>query len=200
MQDRIFNYSSFFSKFPVINLENFILRDLSLSDNQRYFEVLSDPNVAQFLSDEDVPESPYKALEEIKFWGSLFYKKQSIFWAIVEKETNNLIGTVGFNSWNFSSQRAEMSYDLASTHWRRNIMSEVLFHVLTFAFTKMCINRIEAKTMTHNVASAALLLKMGFKKEGVLKSYRKVRSKFIDVDLYSLLREEWSAAKNKGIA
>ena len=187
MQSRIFNYSSFFSKFPVLDLGDLVLRDLLLEDAKCYYEVLSDPNVGQFLSDEDVPNSVDKALEEVKFWGSLFFKKQSVFWAIAERDSNRLIGTIGFNSWNFNSHRAEISYDLASTHWRRGIMTKVLSAVLDFAYYKMCLNRIEAKTMTHNLASAGLLLKTGFQKEGVLKSYRKVRGAFIDVDLYSLI-------------
>ena len=190
MHDSFFNYNAFFSKFPTLDLGGIILRDLRLADDQRYYEVLSDPNVGQFLSDEDVPDSVNKAREEIKFWGSLFYKKQSIFWCIAEKETNKLIGTVGFNSWNFNSHRAEISYDLASTYWRRGIMTKVLNAVLDFAYYRMCLNRVEAKTMTNNFASAGLLLKIGFQKEGVLRSYRKVYGNFIDVDLYSLILRE----------
>lgn len=190
MQGKVFNYSAFFSKFPTIDLGDIVLRDLSFADSQRYYEILSDPNVGQFLSDEDVPNSVHKAKEEIKFWSSLFYKKQSIFWGIAEKAQNNLIGTVGFNYWNFSSYRAEISYDLASTHWRRGIMTRILIAVLDFAYHRMCLNRVEAKTMTNNIASANLLLKIGFHKEGVLKSYRKVHGKFINVDLYSLILSE----------
>jgi ribosomal-protein-alanine N-acetyltransferase len=61
----------------------------------------------------------------------------------------------------------------------------------------MHLQRIEAKTMTNNIASAAVLLKMNFRKEGTLRAYRRVRGNLIDVDLYSLIPEDFAKLKSE---
>jgi [ribosomal protein S5]-alanine N-acetyltransferase len=186
-----FNHSAFFSKFPNLEVDGFSIRDIRISDAGAYYDLFADPNVAKFLSDEDIPNSVEAAEQEIKFWGSLFYRRSSIFWAIADKKSDKLIGTIGFNSWSFTSHRAEICYDLRSDYWRRGIMSAVLSKVLDFAFVKMSLNRIEARTMIHNEASIGILLKKKFKQEGVERGYRKVRGEFIDVTLFSLLASDW---------
>ena len=187
------NKEKFFRKFPIIRFGDFILRELMLADNIRYYQLLSDPNVSQYLSDEDIPSSPEAAIEEIKFWSSLFYLKHSIYWCIAEAKTNNLIGTIGFNSWSFYNNRAEISYELMSQYWRRGIMSATMSQVLDFAFTTMQIHRMEAKTMTHNIASQKFLEKHNFTHESLMKAYRKVRGKFVDIETYVLFKNDWLA-------
>ncbi len=187
-----FNSQSFFSKFPNIDLGNIKLRDLSLNDSERYFMLMSDKLVNEYLSDEDIPKSLNESSEEVRFWGGLFYRKQSVFWAIAESEKQNLIGTIGFNSWNIYNMRAEISYDLMPDYWRKGIMTKTLSNVVSFAFQKMGINRIEAKTMLNNVASQKLLEKIGFKREGILREYRIIREVPSDVLLYSLIQKDCS--------
>ncbi len=186
-----FNAQDFFSKFPIIDIGNIRLRELKITDKDRYYEMFSDPEVSQYQSDEDMPKSPNDALEDVKFWGGLFYRKQSIFWAIAEASSDNLIGTVGFNTWNIYNRRAEISYDLMKQYWRQGIMTKVLTNCIRFSFTKMNLNRIEARTMLGNIPSCRLLEKIGFKEEGVVRQYRFVKERFIDIKLFSLLKKEF---------
>ncbi|CAL7959190.1 (ribosomal protein S5)-alanine N-acetyltransferase [Alphaproteobacteria bacterium] len=188
-----FNFQGFFSKFPNIDLGDIRLRDLSVRDQNNYYQLLSDPEVSKYLSDEDIPQSVEAALAEIRFYGSLFYRKQSVFWAISYGESQELIGTIGFNSWNFHNRRAEISYDLMSPYFRRGIMTKVLSNVITFGLQKMMLNRIEARTMLDNIASCKILEKMNFKQEGVLKSYRIIRGQPTDIILFSLIRQDFHA-------
>lgn len=153
---------------------------------------MSDPEVVKYLSDEDIPTSVEAAEDEIKFWGGLFYRKQSVFWAIADTASDKFIGTVGYNSWNFHNRRAEISYDLMKEHWRKGIMTKALNNALIFGFKDMDLMRIEARTMLDNIPSQKILEKVGFKKEGVLRSYRVIRGKPTDVVLYSLIRSDFS--------
>jgi ribosomal-protein-alanine N-acetyltransferase len=188
------NLYSFFSKFPVIELGEIRLRDLMLSDKEEYFTMMTDPEVVKYLSDEDVPNTIEAAVEEIKFWGGLFYRKQSVFWAIANSESDKFIGTVGYNSWNFYNRRAEISYDLMKDHWRKGIMTKALNNALIYGFKEMDLLRIEARTMLDNVPSQKILEKLGFKKEGVLRQYRVIRGEPTDVLLYSLIRSDFAGA------
>ncbi len=187
------NVYKFFSRFPVLDLGGIRLRDLMLSDKEEYFAMMSDPEVVQYLSDEDIPTSVEQAEQEIKFWGGLFYRKQSVFWAIADKANDKFIGTIGYNSWNIHNQRAEISYDLVREHWRKGIMTKALNNALIFGFKDMGLQRIEARTMLGNIPSQKILEKVGFKKEGVLRSYRIIREQPTDVLIYSLIRSDFAA-------
>ncbi len=167
-----------------------------LSDKHDYYEMMSDPEVVKFLSDEDVPTSVSAAEDEIKFWGGLFYRKQSVFWAVADANTNQMIGTVGYNSWNIHNCRAEISYDLKRQYWRKGIMSKVVTNAIIFGFSQMGLNRIEARTMIGNDASQGLLNKIGFKKEGIQRNYRVIRNEPIDVCLYSITKNDLSGFLN----
>jgi ribosomal-protein-alanine N-acetyltransferase len=195
MERHAFDWVAFFKSFPILNVGTLNLRELRIFDDADYYEILSHDRVAEFISDEDLPSSIYNAREEIKFWAKLFNLKRSVFWAIADQKTDKLMGTIGFNYWNFHNNRAEISYELGFQYWRKGIMSQVLKKVLDFAFSQMHLQRIEAKTMTNNIASAAVLRKMNFQKEGTLRAYRKVRGNLIDVDLYSLIPEDFAKLK-----
>lgn len=188
----MFNAQSFYSKFPTINLGEIVLRDLMLADKTNYFEMMSNPEVAQYQSEEEIPTTLNEAEDEIKFWGSLFYRKQSVFWAIADTQTNQLMGTIGFNNWNISSRRAEISYDLRSKYWRKGIMTKVLTNVLIFAFTRMNIYRVEARTTLNNTPSQNLLEKIGFKKEGMQRGYRVIRGEPTDINLYAIIKPDFA--------
>ena len=187
------NLSKFYSKFPVIELGEYTLRDLMLSDKEHYYEMMADEEVVQYLSDEDIPKSVSEAESEIKFWGGLFYRKISVFWALANTQTNEFMGTVGYNSWNVYNKRAEISYDLIRRYWRKGIMTKALNNALIFGFQTMGLQRIEARTMLDNIPSQKILEKLGFKKEGVLRSYRVIRGKPTDIVLYSLIKSDFSS-------
>jgi ribosomal-protein-alanine N-acetyltransferase len=187
------NVYKFFSKFPTIDLGSIRLRDLMLSDKEEYYAMMSDPEVVKYLSDEDIPTSVESAEQEIKFWGGLFYRKQSVFWAVADTTNNKFIGTVGYNSWNIHNRRAEISYDLMRDHWRKGIMTKALNNALVFGFKNMDLMRIEARTMLENIPSQKILEKVGFKKEGILRSYRIIRGEPTDVLIYSLVRSDFAA-------
>jgi len=187
-----FNIQRFFSKFPNIDLGSIKLRDLMLADKEGYFKMMSDPEVTKYLSDEDIPNSLEETENEIKFWGGLFYRKQSVFWTIADSATNQFMGTIGFNNWNNINRRAEVSYDLMREHWRKGIMTRVLNNIVIFGFKNMNLYRIEARTMLGNEPSQRLLEKIGFKKEGTMRGYRVIRKEPVDVYIYSLIRPDFT--------
>lgn len=187
----------FFSKFPVVDLGDIKLRDLMLSDKEGYLEMMLDPEGVQYLSDEDLPKTLDEAADEIKYWGGLFYRKQSVFWAIADSKTDEFMGTIGFNNWNFYNGRAEISYDLLKKHWGKGIMTKALSNALIVAFKSMQLYRVEARTMQGNKASHRLLEKTGFKLEGVQRGYRFIREKREDIMLFGLVKPDFAGFLNE---
>ena len=55
-----------------------------------------------------------------------------------------------------------------------------------FCFQKLGTERLEAKVMCENLPSERLLLRLGFKKEAMLKKGAVCKGKTVDVNLFSL--------------
>lgn len=86
-----------------------------------------------------------------------------IYWAITEKETDQMIGSICL--WQFSSdgKKGEVGYDLKPQFHRKGIMSEALKAVLSFGFEDLKLERIEAYTQHDNQGSVQLLTNHNFK-------------------------------------
>ena len=183
------NVQYFFGDFPALDLGDVILREIEESDARDYFEYMSNNAMEGFLTKENRPNSVEKALEEVKYWGSLFPQKRSIYWAIALKESNKMIGTAGFNLISFPNSRAEISYDLSPEYWGRGIMLKSINGILKFADVALELVRIQATVIIDNERSIKVLERTGFKKEGMLKKYEVVEGEHKDYYMYSRVIE-----------
>ncbi len=94
--------------------------------------------------------------------------------AIVEAD-DRLIGTIGLNEIMPGARRAEIAYDLAPSHWRRGIASQACEAVTGWALQTLGLARVQATVLDTNVASAGVLVRCRFQREGLLHHYRQVR-------------------------
>lgn len=185
------NPQSFFSKFPEIDLGDYVMRDMMLGDRNEYLAMMMDPEINQYQSDEELPKSIDDATRDIRFFSNLFYHKYSVFWAIAEKATNKFVGDIGYSVWYVYNRRSEISYNIAKQYQRRGIAGMALKAALEFGFSNMGLARIEARTMVNNIPSQNLLAKMHFKEEGTLRNYRVIRGGPMDIKLFSLIPSDY---------
>ena len=177
-----------FSRFPQLETERLILRDLNAEDAPHIFRIFSDEQVTHYY-DLDTFGDLRQAEELVDRFKQRFDKGIGLRWAIVEREHPDVVvGTCGYNIWIQPSARAVFGYELARPYWRRGIMTEALEAVIDFGFERMALNRIEAVVFLENVASHRLLEKLGFEREGVLRQYEFLKGRFVDMIMYSLLR------------
>lgn len=161
-----------FTNFPVFNFDNFTLRRIDLEkDYLDFFKYIIIPDVAKYLADVDVPTSPESAKVELGYWSKLFETKNSFYWAIADKASNKIIGTCGFNYWNRTHQRLEVSYDLDKNYWNLGITTNSVAIITEFAFAVMKVLRIQATVAIDNFSSIKVLEKCGYKCEGLLKNF-----------------------------
>ncbi|MES2214669.1 MAG: GNAT family protein [Pseudomonadota bacterium] len=178
---------SIFNTFPKFDLGIAHLREMEDSDAPAYFEYMTSSAVSAFLTDDNIPKTHTDALGDVRYWKSLFPSRHSIFWGIALKETNELIGSIGFNSWNKKHGRSEISYDLSSEFWGMGIMTKAMQQIFDFAKTNLQMRRIQATVVTSNQRSIKLLEKLDFAKEGVLRQYEVVNDLPADYYLYSII-------------
>jgi [ribosomal protein S5]-alanine N-acetyltransferase len=181
-----------FSEFPIIDLdEQYFLRDMRLTDALDYYNHMNHPKVAPFIPDGCIPKSESMSAEMVQIIRNIFNQHKGITWAIVEKSTNRLIGSCGFDHWERYHSRLEIAYDLHPDYWRHGITSKAVAAICAFAFTEIKINRVEAFTLPDNHPSIQLLLKLGFFQEGLLKEFRFYKGKYVDVSILGLIRADY---------
>lgn len=180
-----------FDKFPRLETERLILKDVSLQNAEEAFEFYSDPEVMKGHG-----ESGLKTLDEVReriqqWYLNPFERHEGIRFGIYLKNTDRLIGSCGF--WRIEEQHfmAEIGYELSSQFHRKGYMKEALKELVRFGFVEMKLNRIEANTDQYNIASQTTLESIGFVKEGIRKEAEYENGSFLDMHSYALLKREW---------
>lgn len=182
--------SNIFKKFPILEINEFVLRQIRTSDTIELINYLNDKDVNKYIPEESIPRTIEDAESEVKYMKEMFRCGYSIYWVIAKKSDDKIIGSCGFNYWNQSHKRAEISYDLGKEFWSKGIMSGTIKRILQFGFEEMQLNRIEATTTPCNLSSLKLLKKNGFEKEGVLRQHKILNGKFYDAVMLSLLNKQ----------
>jgi ribosomal-protein-alanine N-acetyltransferase len=105
--------------------------------------------------------------------------------AIASRVSNELVGTVGFHTVVPLNRSAELAYDLSPHLWGRGIATHVVKLVTRWAHEQAHVLRVQATTLESNERSIQLLERAGFKREGLLRSYRQVRGEPGNFFMYS---------------
>ncbi len=110
---------------------------------------------------------------------------------IFRKDDDVLLGAVSLSNVRRGiTQSAVFGYWIGEPFARQGYMSEAVGAVAKFGFTRLGLHRLEASCIPDNKASARVLEKNGFVKEGFARSYLQINSKWRDHNLYGLLRED----------
>ncbi|MEE3954342.1 GNAT family protein [Peribacillus frigoritolerans] len=173
--------------FPVLNTERLRLREILESDAEALFQCLSKDEVTRFYG-QDSLENVEQAKDIVAAFAKNYHEKRAVRWGIERKDTQELIGTIGFHAHSPKYRRAEIGYELHPAHWRKGFASEALKEAIAYGFNDLDLTRIGAVVFLENQPSSELLLKLGFIQEGVLRSYIYQNGIPHDTYVYSLLR------------
>lgn len=182
-----------FVEVPTLETDRLLLRRITTADRADWFSAFSSPGALDFLIDfENAPRE--EVMGEIVEWADrIFREKSGIRWAITFKPCDTMIGSCGFHLYDSVNRRVEIGYELHSDYWRQGIMSEALAAVLDFCFGRLALHRAEADVTEGNVASAALLRKLGFTLEGVWREHVYWRGGFQSMWQFGILAPEYRA-------
>jgi RimJ/RimL family protein N-acetyltransferase len=187
--NNMLDLSKHFKLFPVLETKRLLLRKMVPSDAEALFAVYSDAKVMAWHGT-PVYTTVAKAHKLIARYDLAFSKKRALRWAITLRGNDTVLGTCGFHHINAQHHRAEIGYELASTHWRQGIMSEAMRAVVYFGLAEIEFHRIEAIVDPENIASANLLRKVGFTEEGYLRERFYDNGRFVDDWFFSILATE----------
>jgi ribosomal-protein-alanine N-acetyltransferase len=87
--------------------------------------------------------------------------------------------------------RVSLGYCYDDAAWGHGYATEAARALLRWAFDTLDLNRVQAETDTRNMASARVLEKLGFVREGTLREDCIVNGEVSDSWVYGLIRREW---------
>lgn len=102
------------------------------------------------------------------------------------------VGTIGFAPKNDVWGTAEVGYSVAPEHWGNGYCTEALELCCRYAFEERRLDKLYALTLATNPASARVLKKAGFEKEGSFRNEAFVDGERVNAIRYGLLAAEWS--------
>ncbi|MDR1508870.1 MAG: GNAT family N-acetyltransferase [Synergistaceae bacterium] len=172
--------------FPVLKIDDFILRELTEDDIGAISKIWGSPQVTEKTTG---PLSHDESVQMLYVLRSLWENDAGIRWGV--ELDGLLIGTCGFHNLNRGARRGELGYELDYECWGKGYMRKALEPVLDYGFNIMRFERIEVFLTVDNDRSAALLLKLGFTLEGTLRAYALSPKGLIDQNCFSILKREW---------
>lgn len=154
----------------IIITERLILKPLTLEDASSMFEYASDPEVSKYTlwhphqSLEDSKSFIRSVLERIKHPNDL-----GTYGIFLKENLNQVIGTIRIGV-DKSDIEGELTYALSRAFWQKGLTYEAAQHLVNIAFKEKGLEHIYAMIATENLASKALIQKLGMTYESSEKS------------------------------
>lgn len=175
-----------FTHLPDLKHDLVFLRPLEASDVDDWYDYLHLPVVYEHTS------WNVRAASELApyAWSTYEHSGSSpLRFAIARKSDNRLVGTAGFHTVSHVNRTAELAYDIHPELWGQGLATAVGAELVTWAHSCANTLRVQASVLETNERSARVLARLGFAREGLLRSYRLVRGVPGDFYMYSHLVE-----------
>ncbi|POZ60088.1 GNAT family N-acetyltransferase [Chromobacterium alticapitis] len=171
-----------FTEMPILDHPQALLRPLRLDDIQAWHDYLTQERVYQHTSwNVKSPDD----LEHYAWQSEPFTDSSALRFAIADKDSDRLLGTAGFHTVAPVNASAELAYDLSPAAWGRGIAMAACASLRRWGHGHIGLARIQATVLPANQRSIRVLERCGFEREGLLRSYRKVRGSSRDFWMYS---------------
>lgn len=170
----------------ILETTRLILRPFTMNDVEAmYYGWASDPDVTKYLT-----WNTHRNLEDTKniisLWVEQYEKPERINFAIVLKETLELIG--GIDVCGYIDGVPVIGYTLAKKHWNKGYMSEAFNEVINFLFSiGHKIIRVDA--MVENIGSNKVIIKCGGKYIDTVDEVIPLKNKTVKINRYQVIKE-----------
>jgi RimJ/RimL family protein N-acetyltransferase len=113
--------------------------------------------------------------------------------AITLRAGASIVGGIGLHP-NSQDRHAEIGYWIGVPFWGQGYATEAARALVKYGFEELKLERIFATHFQGNSVSGNVLRKLGMRHEGCMRRHVLKWERFLDVELYGILRDEWWAA------
>jgi len=175
--------------------EKCYLSPISMDDVEKYTEWVNDLEVGQFVL---FSAAVIGVDKERKFLEKLM--QNSVTFAIIEKDTNKVIGNCGLYEVNEVHRRASFGIFIGEKNfWSRGIGTEATALVLDYGFNILNLKSIDLEVVEYNHRGIRCYEKIGFKFVGRRREYMYMAGAYHDTLIYDILANEFESPYVKKI-
>jgi ribosomal-protein-serine acetyltransferase len=102
-----------------------------------------------------------------------------------------LAGAIGLHAIDALNRASSIGYWVDEAFSGRGIITSACRALITSAFRDYGLHRVEIRCATGNHRSCAIPRRLGFTEEGVLREAGFLENRWIDLRVFSMLRQEW---------
>ncbi len=180
----------YFRNPPEIETPRLLLRRMLKTDYLDMFAYAKDSEVTKYLLWDPHP-TPQYTLRYLNFIQQKYRSGEFFDWAVIWRETNTMIGTCGFTTFQYPHKCGEVGYVLNRDFWGMGIAPEAVRAVLHVGFSELDLHRIEAKFMKGNEQSLRVMEKCGMTFEGYNRDSMLVKGEFKTIGRAAILKHEY---------
>jgi ribosomal-protein-alanine N-acetyltransferase len=151
--------------FPLVT-DRLSIRPFDASDRAAMQAIYDDVEVMRFITG---------AGEDPSTWVDSYIRHQGehgyAFWAVVERESGDLIGEAGLGPFDGRGPELELGYLLRRDRWGHGLATEAARACLAAAFDGLGAMTVVAVVDEGNAASLAVLRKAGFRSSGMRRAH-----------------------------
>ncbi|WP_432941630.1 GNAT family N-acetyltransferase [Kribbella sp. CA-253562] len=172
----------------ILSTERLVLRRFRDDDAAALAAYRSMPEVARYQS-WDAPYPLEKAIETVRLYAGGDPEQPGWFQYAIDLD-GVLIGDIGLNL-DETLRQAELGFTLAPAYQGQGYASEAVGALLDHLFTQRNLHRVSAECDARNVASARLLERLGFQREGLRRAASWWKGEWTDDLLFGRLHPDW---------
>ena len=169
-----------------------ILRRFTAADDLPMFKNwCADPDVTKYLM-----WKTHESIEETRrvltnIWLSHYDEPDFYQWAIVNKDINEPIGSIGVVKQDAQIKMVHIGYCIGKAWWRKGYVTEALLRIVRFFFEDVGVNRIESRHDPRNPNSGKVMRKAGLRYEGTSLESDWNNQGICDAANYALLAKDY---------
>lgn len=174
---------------PILETTRLRLRQFRVEDTDAMHRCFGDPKAMRFWNQPVYTKriETERAVRNCIDCTPSYYR----FWAVADAETDRCLGLVNYHDGHIRSKRVSIGYIIDPGSQRQGIATEAVSAMLEFCFGELGLHRAQAFIHPDNAASIAVVEKLGFSREGLLRDNLRVGDVWRDDMLYALLATDW---------
>ena len=175
--------------------ERLLLRPFTPADLDRLADLQSRPEVSRFLYWEPRSrEESAAALDRYMTEDHLEQDDDSLALAVVRREDSRLLGNASVWLRSVKHRQVEIGYVFHPDAGGQGYATEAARALVDFAFADLNAHRVFARTDARNIASAALLTRLGMRQEAHFREAEIFKGAWGDELVFAVLDREWPRA------
>ena len=171
--------------------ERILLREFGEGDVGGLLAIHSDPRVLRYYAPEvGTPEHARMLVEMFIRWASE-HPRQNFQFAIVDRDTNALLGSCGIRKESCPPDQAEFGIGIDADCWGRGIAQEAARAILRFGFSELGLREVHGVAVSDNEAVTKFVRRLGFNRGAIRRGDAWMAERGWSAVDWVITRETW---------